>query len=99
MKLPKLVLALALPSLLAFGCSSGDGPTPEDEQHETSQAIGEASCGTLSNPQEWFNGSIPDPGVVSPATYSHSKCYKAFVTRIFGLTDFRSDIVVADARV
>jgi hypothetical protein len=103
MKVPKILLALALPSLLAFGCSSGDDPSLDagdvEKVGEVSQAIGEASCGTLSNPQEWFNGSIPDPGVVTPASYSHSKCYKSFVTRIYGLSDFRTDIVVADARV
>jgi hypothetical protein len=102
MKLPKILMALALPSLLAFGCSSGDAPSLDEEQvGEVAQAIGEASCGTLNEPHATFSGSIAynASGSVSPASYTHSKCYKAYVVRINNYSALRPDIIAADSKL
>jgi hypothetical protein len=102
MTIQKFLCSMALPPLLALGCSSGDETTFDNEPVERgAQAIGEATCGTLSDPQATFNGSIPyrADGSVSEASYSRSGCYKAYVVRIDNFSDYRADIVVADANV
>jgi len=80
MKTRQGLYALFIPTLLAFvGCSSGEQQNVADDAPagEVSAELGETSCRYAAPDvgMDYF-GTIPEPGLVSPAGYSNPKCYK-----------------------
>jgi len=59
------------------GCSAEMGEANTDEVGSQAQELGEAACGTTTPDKTDYAYFAPD--IVSPTTYDHPGCYKAYI--------------------